>query len=78
MDIIHRPVFYLKFNSTQQVCPYFTGKTLHLCYEPNRLMLPIGLWRWYFNISIRILNIIYCPVFLLKQCVGTGLSPSVG
>jgi hypothetical protein len=42
LDIIHRPVFYLKLNSTQ-VCPYLTGNTLLLRYEPNRLMLSIGL-----------------------------------
>jgi hypothetical protein len=27
-------------------------KTLRLRYEPNRLMLSIGLWRWYINIAI--------------------------
>jgi hypothetical protein len=43
LDIINRPVFYLKLNSTLQVCPYLTGNTLRLRYEPNRLMLFIGL-----------------------------------
>jgi hypothetical protein len=47
LDIIHRPVFYLELNSTLYVCPYLTGKTLHLRYEPNRLMLSIGLWMVY-------------------------------
>jgi hypothetical protein len=37
--IIHRPVFYLELNSTLYVCPYLTGSTLPLLYEPNRLML---------------------------------------
>jgi hypothetical protein len=62
LDIIHRPVFYLKLNSTLQVCPYLTGNTLRLRYEPNRLMLSIGLWRWH----ITILNIMHSPVFYLK------------
>jgi hypothetical protein len=43
VDIIHRPVFYLKLNSTLQVCPYLTGNTLGLRYESNRLMLSVGL-----------------------------------
>jgi hypothetical protein len=30
-------------------CPYLTGNTLRLRYEPNRLMLSIGLCRWYHN-----------------------------
>jgi hypothetical protein len=90
LDIIHRPAFYLKLNSTLlyslyigwvhpvahvtmnewytclikhaetllrtkdccthstlQVCPYLTGNTLRLRYEPNRLILSIGLWWWY-------------------------------
>jgi hypothetical protein len=34
---------YLKLNLTIQVCLYLTGNTLRLRYEPNRLMLPIGL-----------------------------------
>jgi hypothetical protein len=33
------------------VWPYLTGNTLRLRYEPNRLMLSIGLWRWYSDIS---------------------------
>jgi hypothetical protein len=68
LDIIHRPVFYLRLNSTLQVCLYLTGNTLCLRYEPNRLMLYIGLWRWYINIlvTITILDIIHCPIFYLK------------
>jgi hypothetical protein len=57
LGIIHHPVFYLKLNSTLQVCPYLTGNTLRLRYEPNRLMLSIGLWQWYINITITILDI---------------------
>jgi hypothetical protein len=71
LDIIHRPVFYLKFNSTLYVCSYLTGNTLRLRYEPNRLMLSIGLWRWYVNITITTLDIIHHPVFYLKtRCFG--------
>jgi hypothetical protein len=43
LDIIHRPVFYLKLNSTLQVCQYLTGNILRLRYESNRLMLSMGL-----------------------------------
>jgi hypothetical protein len=64
MDIIHRPVFYLKLSSTLQGFPYLTGNTCFR-YEPNRLMLFIGLWRWYINITITILDIIHRPVFYL-------------
>jgi hypothetical protein len=66
LDIIHRLVFYLKLSSTLQVSPYLTGNTLHLRYEPSNLMLSIGLWRWYINITITILDIIHRPVFYLK------------
>jgi hypothetical protein len=66
LDIIHRPVFYLKLSSTLSVCPYLTGNTLRLRYEPNRLMLSIGLWRRYINMAITILDIIHRPVFYLK------------
>jgi hypothetical protein len=37
VDIIHRPVFYLKRSSTLQVCPYLTGNTLRLRYEPKQV-----------------------------------------
>jgi hypothetical protein len=43
LDIIHRPVFYLKLASILQVCPYLTGNTLCLHYKSNRLLLSIGL-----------------------------------
>jgi hypothetical protein len=33
----------------------------------HRLMLSIGLWRWYINITITILNIIHRPVFHPKH-----------
>jgi hypothetical protein len=69
MDIIHRPVFYLKLISTLYAFPYFTVNTLRLHYEHNRLMLSIGLWRWYINITITILDIIHRPVFYLKYDV---------
>jgi hypothetical protein len=35
-------------------------------YESNRLMLSIGLWQWYINITITILDIIHRPDFYLK------------
>jgi hypothetical protein len=38
-----------------------------LRYEPNRLMLPKGLWRWYINITITILDIVHRPVFYLND-----------
>jgi hypothetical protein len=43
-------------------------ETLRLRYEPNRLMLrvSIGLWRWYINVTITILDIIHYSVFYLK------------
>jgi hypothetical protein len=65
LHIIHCPVFYLKLSSTLQVCPYLTGNTLRLLYEPNRLMLSIGLWQWYINITITIVDIIHRPAFYL-------------
>jgi hypothetical protein len=67
LDIIHRPAFYLKLNSTLYICPYLTGNTLRLRYQPNMLMLSIGLWRWYINIIITILDIIHRPVFYLSK-----------
>jgi hypothetical protein len=66
LDIIHRPVYYLKRNSTLYVCPHVTGKTLSLRYESNRFMLYIGLWRWHINITITILNTINYPILYLK------------
>jgi hypothetical protein len=57
-------------------CPYLTGNSLSLCYDPNRLMLSIGLWRLYINITIRIVNFIHRPVFCLKHNVSeTGSCP---
>jgi hypothetical protein len=37
LDIIHRPVFYLKLNSTLQVRPFLTGNTLRHRYDPPLL-----------------------------------------
>jgi hypothetical protein len=65
---IHRPVFSCsKLTSTLQVCPYLRGNTLCLRYVPNRVMLSIGLWRWYSNTTITILGIIHRPVFYLRH-----------
>jgi hypothetical protein len=69
LDIIHRPVFYLKLSSTLQVCLYVTRSILRLRYEPDRLMLSIGLPRWYININIKLRDIIQGPVFNLKHDV---------
>jgi hypothetical protein len=55
LDIIHRPVFYLKLNSTLNI--------LRLRYKPNRLMQSIGLLRRYINITITILVSIHRPGF---------------
>jgi hypothetical protein len=75
LDKMHRPLFYLKLNATLLVCLYLTGNTLRLRYEPNRLMLSVGLWPWYINIiTITILGIIHSPLFYLKHNVYvTGL-----
>jgi hypothetical protein len=63
--IIHRPLFYLKqLNSIS--LPYLTENTLRLRYEPNRLMISLGLWRRYINITITIHDIIHCPVVYLN------------
>jgi hypothetical protein len=43
LDIIHRPYLLFKTQPTLMVRPYLTGNTLRLRYEPNRLMLFIGL-----------------------------------
>jgi hypothetical protein len=53
---------------------------LRLRYKPNGVMLSIGLWRWYINITITILNFILCPVLYLKHSVsetGFSLRPQV-
>jgi hypothetical protein len=49
---------------------YLTGNTLRLRYEPNRLMLSIGLWRWYINVTVTILdramdNVQICDSYIL-------------
>jgi hypothetical protein len=72
LDVIHRPVFYLKHSSTLYVRPYLTGNTLRLRYEPNRWMLSIGLWRWYINITIIILDIIQRDVLETGFCLSSG------
>jgi hypothetical protein len=45
-------------------CPYLTGNTLRLRYEPNRLMLSIGLWPWCINITSTMMDIIRVRVTL--------------
>jgi hypothetical protein len=63
LDFIHRPVFYLKLNSSLEVCQYLTGNTLRLRYVPIRLMLSIGLRRCYINITITVLDFIHLHVY---------------
>jgi hypothetical protein len=43
---------------------------LHRLQIIKGLKKSIGLWRWYINITITILDIILRPVFYLKQCFG--------
>jgi hypothetical protein len=45
--------------------------TYYVClpYEPNRLMLSIGLWPWYINVTVSILDIIHRPLFYFKHDV---------
>jgi hypothetical protein len=77
--IVHRPIFYLKLNSIISVCSYLAGNTLRLCYEPNRLMLSIGLWRWYVNNTIAVLDLSHHPVFHLKSLeASVGIVPLLG
>jgi hypothetical protein len=40
LDIMHCPFLYLKLNQ------------IYKFIRANRLMLPVGLWRWYINITI--------------------------
>jgi hypothetical protein len=78
VQLANKRGFKQKKKSTLNVCPYLTGNTLHLRCEPNRLMLSVGLWRWYINITITILDIIHRPVFYLQlnsiQLNSIGLS----
>jgi hypothetical protein len=75
LDIINSSAFYLNLNSTLHVCPYLTKNILHFCFEPNMLILSIGLWRWYINITITILNIIHRPAFYLILNWTLNVSP---
>jgi hypothetical protein len=67
LDIIQRPVVYLKhkmdnFRTSQEA--HYVSTT-----EPNGLMWSIGLWKWYINITITILDIIHRPVSYLKHMI---------
>jgi hypothetical protein len=57
-DSRHYPLSCLSFK-IHKGCLYLTGDTLHLRYKPNSLMRSIGLWSWYINITITILDIIH-------------------
>jgi hypothetical protein len=63
---MHRPSF---IPDTTELYKFFCTSQetqLHFRYEPKRLILSIGLWRWYINITITILDIIRRRVFYLK------------
>jgi hypothetical protein len=45
------------------------SKHITSLYDPNRLMPSLGLWRWYINITITVLDIIHRAVFYLKQAI---------
>jgi hypothetical protein len=82
LDIIHLLTFYLnhdvsyrclkqrnvskiyRFVRTSEETYYLRRR-----YEPNRLMLSIGLWPLYNNVAITVLNIIHRPVFLTKATI---------
>jgi hypothetical protein len=67
LEIIHPPsclLFKTQLKSTG--LSYLRGNTLRLRYDPDRLMLSIGLWRWYIYIAITILDIIHRPISYLK------------
>jgi hypothetical protein len=54
-------------NSTKCVhCNFYSSLTHPFV---SGIKLSIGLWRWYINITITILDIIHCPVFHLKRIV---------
>jgi hypothetical protein len=56
-ELLNDTSFHSQYPYTDlKVYTYLTGNTLRLCYESNRLMLPIDLWRWYINITITILD----------------------
>jgi hypothetical protein len=69
LDITHRPVFYLKLSFVGLSVPH--RKHISLLYEPNRLMLFIGLCRWYINATFTILDIIHSSV-LKNDVSGIG------
>jgi hypothetical protein len=63
----HLLVFYLRLNTNLKFCQYLTGNTLRFHYGPNRLMLFIGFWRYYINITITIVDVIHHPIFHLRE-----------
>jgi hypothetical protein len=66
LDITHCPVFYLETKFALQDSLNLTGSILCLLYEPNRLMLYIGLWLYNYHNSLHyLLDIIYLPAFHL-------------
>jgi hypothetical protein len=67
MDIIRCPAFYLELNSVGLSLPHRKDITSPL--RAHRLMLFMGLGRWYINITITILDIIHRTVFYLKHDV---------
>jgi hypothetical protein len=79
---LHYPSSCLLFKTQlNSIGLYLTGNTLRFSYETSRLMLSIGVWRWYINITITILDIMHRPVFYLKHDVSEtesriNISPS--
>jgi hypothetical protein len=80
LDVMHRPVCNLThmmsdIRTSQETHVFYlnTGWIMFVShrkqnrYEPNRLILSIGLWRWYINRTISVLDIIHRPAFYLKH-----------
>jgi uncharacterized membrane protein len=66
LDIIHRPVFYLKLNSTLLCLSAPHRKHITSPLRAQQVNAICRFVRWYINITITILNIIHRPVFYLK------------
>jgi hypothetical protein len=62
LDIIHRPVFYLKLNSID-----LSSSNIEHIKSPLRAQQVNAIWRWYINIAITILDIIQIPVLFEKK-----------
>jgi hypothetical protein len=65
LDIIHRPVFNLKYNSTLYVCQCLTG-SITSPLGAQQFNAIYSFVTWYINITITVLDIIHRLVFHLK------------